>query len=165
MTDALLTGANASTEMPLKRRLRRAERARQIKALVLILPLLVFLLFTFAGPIAGMLWRAVDDREVRLVLPQTIAALASWDGRDLPDENAYAALAGDIMAARASGTIAIAAKRLNYALNGFRTILTSTARNLKTVPEPGTARETLGKINPPGANAPLGPRSRTPVVP
>jgi putative spermidine/putrescine transport system permease protein len=148
MTDALLTGANASTGVPLKRRLRRAERTRQVKALALVLPLLVFLLFTFAGPIAGMLWRAVDDREVRQVLPQTVAALANWDGKDLPDEKAYAALASDILAARTSGTIAIAAKRLNYALNGFRTILTSTARNLKAAPEPGTARETLGKINP-----------------
>ena len=61
MTDALLTGADASTEVPLKRRLRRAERTRQVKALALVLPLLLFLLFTFAGPIAGMLWRAVDD--------------------------------------------------------------------------------------------------------
>ena len=136
----------AKTEVPLKRRLRRAERRRQIKALALILPLLLFLLFTFAGPIAGMLWRSVDDREVRQILPQTVAALANWDGKDLPDEKAYAALASDILAARASGTIAIAAKRLNYALNGFRTILTSTARNLKAVPEPGTAKETLGKM-------------------
>src|SRR3954463_11696873 len=105
MTDALLTGADASTEVPLKRRLRRAERARQLKALALVAPLLLFLLFTFAGPIAGMLWRAVDDREVRQVLPQTMAALAGWDGKDLPDENAYAALAGDILAARAAGTV------------------------------------------------------------
>src|SRR3954464_8634473 len=111
MTDALLTGADASTEVPLKRRLRRAERARQVKALALVLPLLVFLLFTFAGPIAGMLWRAVDDREVRLVLPQTIAALASWDGRDLPDEKAYVALAGDIMAAHLSSFLAIRANQ------------------------------------------------------
>src|SRR6478609_1666314 len=148
MTASLLTGADASTEVPLKRRLKRAERARQTRALALILPLLIFLLFTFAGPIAGMLWRSVGDREVRQVLPQTVAALADWDSKDLPDEKAYAALAGDIMAARASGTIAIAAKRLNYAQNGFRTILTSTARNLKAAPAPGTARETLGKINP-----------------
>ena len=131
MTAVSLTGADAETKVPLKRRLKRAERARQIKALALVLPLLLFLLFTFAGPIAGMLWRAVDDREVRQILPQTVAALANWDGRDLPDEEAFAALAGDILAARTSGTIAVAAKRLNYALNGFRTILTSTARNLK----------------------------------
>jgi putative spermidine/putrescine transport system permease protein len=149
MTAAPTTGAATRTEVPLRRRLKRAERARQFKALALILPLLLFLLFTFAGPIAGMLWRSVDDREVRQVLPQTVAALASWDGKDLPDEKAYAALASDIVAARdASGTVAIAAKRLNYALNGFRTILTSTARNLKAMPEPGTAREALGKINP-----------------
>ncbi len=50
MTNALLTGADASTEVPLKRRLKRAERTRQVRALALVLPLLVFLLFTFAGP-------------------------------------------------------------------------------------------------------------------
>src|ERR1700758_1323845 len=148
MTAALFTGADAPTEVPLKRRLKQAERARQMKALALVLPLLLFLLFTFLGPIAGMLWRSVDDWEVRQVLPHSVAALADWDGKDLPDEKAYAALADDILAARAAGNIAIAAKRLNYALNGFRTILASTAHNLKAAPEPGTARETLGKINP-----------------
>jgi putative spermidine/putrescine transport system permease protein len=140
MTAASLTDSDASTEVPLKRRLKRAERARRIKALALVLPLLLFLLFTFAGPIAGMLWRSVDDWEVRQVLPHTVVALAEWDGKDLPDEKAYAALAEDIQAARATGTTAIAAKRLNYALNGFRTILASTARNLKAAPEPGTAK-------------------------
>jgi putative spermidine/putrescine transport system permease protein len=148
MTTALLTGADAPTKVPLKRRLRRAERTRQIKALALVLPLFLFLLFTFLGPIAGMLWRSVNDWEVRQVLPQTVAALADWDGKDLPDEKAYAALASDIVAAKAAGNIAIAAKRLNYALNGFRTILANTARNLRTVPEPGTAKEALTKINP-----------------
>ncbi len=144
MTAAFVAGA----EVPLKRRLKRAERARQLKALALVLPLLLFLLFTFLGPIAGMLWRSVEDWEVPQVLPHTVAALADWDGRDLPDEAAFAALAGDLQAARAAGTVAVAAKRLNYTLNGFRTILTSTARNLKTAPEPGTARDTLVAINP-----------------
>ncbi|MGV7219753.1 ABC transporter permease [Bradyrhizobium sp. UFLA05-112] len=148
MTEAFLTSADAPTDVPLKRRLKRAERTRQVKALALVLPLLAFLLFTFLGPIAGMLWHAVDDWEVRQVLPHTVTALADWDGKDLPDEKAYAALADDILAARAAGTLAIAAKRLNYAVNGFRTILTSTARNLKAPPEAGTAKETLGKINP-----------------
>ena len=148
MTAAFVAGADASSEVPLKRRLKRAERARQFKALALVLPLLLFLLFTFLGPIAGMLWRSVDDWEVPRTLPHTVAALASWDGKDLPDEKAYAALAGDLQAARAAGTVAIAAKRLNYAVNGFRTILSNTARNLKAVPEPGTAKDTLVKIHP-----------------
>src|SRR3979409_1630533 len=148
MTAAFFNGADTPTEVPLKRRLKRAERGRQFKALALVLPLLLFMLFTFLGPLAGMLWRSVNDWEVRQVLPHTVAALADWDGTDVPDEKAYAALAGDIQTARDAGTIAIASKRLNYALNGFRTILASTARNLKGAPEPGTAKETLGKINP-----------------
>ena len=148
MTAAFFDGADKPTEVPLKRRLKRAERSRQFKALALVLPLLLFLLLTFLGPLAGMLWRSVDDWEVRQVLPHTVTALADWDGKDVPDEKAYAALAGDILAARTSGTVAIASKRLNYALNGFRTILASTARNLKAAPEPGTAKETLVRINP-----------------
>src|SRR6266851_2440007 len=131
MTAAFFTGADMPTEVPLKRRLKRAERGRQFKALALVLPLLLFLLFTFLGPLAGMLWRSVDDWEVRRVLPHTVAALADWDGKDVPDEKAYAALAGDIQAAR-----------------GSRTVLASTVRNLKAAPEPGTAKETLGRINP-----------------
>src|SRR4029077_8897958 len=131
MTAAFFTGADTPTEVPLKRRLKRAERRRQFKALALVLPLLLFLLFTFLGPLAGMLWRSVDDWEVRRVLPQTVTVLAGWDGSNVPDEKAYAALATDILAARDAGTVAIASKRLNYAVNGFRTILASTARNLK----------------------------------
>lgn len=144
MTTALLAGA----DMPLKRRLRRAERARQVKALALILPLLLFLLFTFLGPIAGMLWRSVQDWEVPQILPRTVVALEKWDGKDLPDEEAYAALAADILAAREAGNIAVAAKRLNYAQTGFRTILSSTMRKLEAAPEPGTAKRTLQDINP-----------------
>ena len=40
MTAAFLTGADAPTEVPLKRRLKQAERAHQVKALALVLPLL-----------------------------------------------------------------------------------------------------------------------------
>ncbi|CAO3430825.1 ABC transporter permease [Azospirillum doebereinerae] len=144
MTAAFVAGA----EMPLKRRLKRAERARQLRALGLVAPLILFLMFTFVVPIAGMIWRSVDDWEVPQVMPHTVAALSSWNGQGLPGETAYAALAGDLQAARAAGTIGIAAKRLNYVVNGFRTILTSTARNLKTAPEPGTAKDTLIGINP-----------------
>lgn len=144
MTAAIVVGA----EMPLKRRLRRAERARQLRALGLVLPLFLFLLFTFVIPIGGMIWRSVDDWEAPQVLPHTVAALSDWNGKDLPSETAFAALAGDLQAARAAGTVAVAAKRLNYVVNGFRTILTSTARNLKTAPEPGAAKATLIGLNP-----------------
>src|SRR3982074_2173528 len=105
MTAAFSAGADTPTEVPLKRRLKRAERGRQFKALALVLPLLLFLLFTFLGPLAGMLWRSVNDWEVRQVLPHTVAALADWDGKDVPDEKAYAALAGDPLAASGPGPV------------------------------------------------------------
>ncbi|MCC7273332.1 MAG: ABC transporter permease [Alphaproteobacteria bacterium] len=77
-----------------------------------------------------MLWRGAADPEVAPVLPRTLAALATWDGRGLPGEAAFAALAADIRQARADGTLASAATRLNYDVNGFRSLLFSTGRRL-----------------------------------
>lgn len=148
MTAAPAITSGDTYDPTLGRRLRRAERSRQLKALALVLPLLLFLLFTFLLPIGTMLLRSVADPEVPQVLPRTVAALAAWNGADLPDEGAYAALAADLQAARTAGTVAIAAKRLNYAVNGFRSVLANTARALKTQPEPGTARAVLTGINP-----------------
>ncbi|MBI2717241.1 MAG: ABC transporter permease [Rhizobiales bacterium] len=138
----------ALADSQLKRKLKRAERRRQFRSLALIFPLLAFLCFAFFGPITGMLLRSVEDLEVRRILPNTVAALASWDGRDLPGEKAYAALAGDLSVARANDTVAIASKRLNYSLIGIRTVLASTARKLNALPEAGRAKEVLEKINP-----------------
>jgi putative spermidine/putrescine transport system permease protein len=138
----------AGADIPLKRRLRRSERARQFKALGLVLPLLVFLLFTFLVPIGGMLWHSVEDWEVGRTLPRTAEAVAAWDGRDVPDEPVYAALAADIRQAAADRTLAVAGKRLNYVVNGFRTLLTKTGRALKDQPAAGQAKATLVGIDP-----------------
>ena len=132
----------------LKVRLRRAERARQWRAFALIGPLLLFLAFTFLIPLAGMLWRSVDDWEVPRVLPRTAAAIGGWDGAGLPAEPVYAALAEDLMQAYRERSTAVAAKRLNYAQQGFRTLLMSTARQLKAMPPEGGARDALAAIDP-----------------
>jgi putative spermidine/putrescine transport system permease protein len=130
----------------LKGALRRAERLRQARAVALVLPLLAFLLLTFALPLAGMLWRAAADDEVPAVLPRTLAALARWDGRDLPGEAAYRALIADLAAAREAGTIGAAARRLNYDITGFRTLLANTARRLPPA-EAVSAREALAAVD------------------
>lgn len=141
-------GTSFAPDPHLKQQLRRAERTRQWRAFALIAPLLAYLLFTFLIPIAGMLWRSVEDRDVGSVLPRTLAALQTWNGHDLPPEPAFAALAADLMEARAAGTVAVAAKRLNYDINGFRSIVMSTARQMKTPPEAGQARDTLIALHP-----------------
>ncbi|MGE0716388.1 MAG: ABC transporter permease [Alphaproteobacteria bacterium] len=103
---------------------------RRTKAALLVAPLFLFLLATFVGPIGAMLWRGAVDPEVAPVFPRTLAALAAWDGATLPGEPAFAALTADIREARATGTLAAAATRLNYDVNGFRSLLFATARRL-----------------------------------
>jgi len=95
-----------------------------------VAPLFLFLLATFLVPIGAMMWRALGDTEIAPVFPRTLAALADWDGRAVPGEPAFAALAADIRVARAEGTLAGAATRLNYDVNGYRSLLFATARRL-----------------------------------
>jgi putative spermidine/putrescine transport system permease protein len=118
----------------LARRVRRAGLRRQVAAALLVAPLLLFLLIGFAAPIAALLARGVQDTEVPRVLPRVTAALSAWDGEGLPGPDAFAALAEDMREARAAGTLAQAATRLNYDVNGFRTLMFTTARRL---PAPG----------------------------
>ena len=46
-----------------------------------------------------MLFNSVHDDTLLTLMPKTTAALASWDGKDLPDEATYAALVEDLKAA------------------------------------------------------------------
>jgi putative spermidine/putrescine transport system permease protein len=110
--------------------LARAERARKLRAAALTAPLLAFLLLTFLGPIAALLTRSVLDPELSVALPGVARQIRRWDGRGLPDEATFAALIDDVRAARAAGTLAPAATRLNYDITGFRSLLFATGRQL-----------------------------------
>lgn len=131
----------------IRRSLRRAGRRRRIEAWLLLAPLVVFLLLVFVAPIGGMLWRAIDDRDVAPILPRTVAALAGWQGDGLPGEPAFAALAADLAQARADKSLPAAARRLNYDRNGYRTVITNTARKLPDSPQ-GSWQETLTALDP-----------------
>ncbi|MGE0239009.1 MAG: hypothetical protein AB7S59_09855 [Parvibaculaceae bacterium] len=90
----------------------RERRRAQAKALALIAPLFLFLLLVFVVPIALLLTRAVDNREVSGVLRATAAALAGWDGKEVPPEAAFAALVEDFRG-NPREDVAEVAKRLN----------------------------------------------------
>ena len=121
--------------------LRRAERRRQIKAVALIAPLFLFVVVTFVVPIVVMLFNAVhDDPTSRHLMPKTVAALANWDGKDLPDEAAFAALAEDLKQAQKDKNVAD--PRQAHELRAFRHPLqgiTTSGRKLDKV-EPGHRR-------------------------
>ena len=68
----------------------KARRRAAVQALLLALPLLVFLLATFIAPIALLLARSVQNREVPDSMPALTRALDAWNGRGVPDEPTFA---------------------------------------------------------------------------
>jgi putative spermidine/putrescine transport system permease protein len=126
----MIAAAPALPDRGLARGLARAERGAKLRAIALTLPLLLFLLATFVGPIAALLTKSIVDTDVGRIFPRVTEELRTWNGRELPPPPAWAALADDIRAARADGTLASAATRLNYDVTGYRSLLFSTARQL-----------------------------------
>jgi len=121
---------SSTVALALKASLRRIERRQALIGGALVAPLLLFLAVNFLLPIAMMLFRSVDDPDVRAIMPRTTAALAAWDGRDLPSATVTAMMIEELEAARGGADLSRAANRLNYDINGFRSLLLKTARNL-----------------------------------
>ncbi|MGQ0486643.1 MAG: ABC transporter permease [Hyphomicrobiales bacterium] len=137
----------AADGTPLKIKLRRAERRERVRALSLIAPLFLFIALTFLMPIAVMLFNAIHDPDVSDNLPQTIAALHVWDGKDLPGEDVFAAFAQDMKAANTNKTTALIGKRLNYEISGMRSKVVTTGRKLAAL-EAGPFRDAVMAIDP-----------------
>jgi putative spermidine/putrescine transport system permease protein len=114
--------------IPLRVKLQRTERRRRLRAFALVLPLFLFVLLAFVMPIGVMLFNAVHDDTLARLMPGTMAALRGWDGKDLPGEAVYAALAGDLKKAWSDKTAAEIGKRMNYELPGARSEVMSSAR-------------------------------------
>jgi putative spermidine/putrescine transport system permease protein len=116
--------------IPLKVRLRRAERTKQVRAILLVAPLFLFILITFLAPIGTLLFRSVQNPELPQYLPQTIAAMRGWDGKQLPDETVFAAFAADLKVAQQNRVTAEIGKRVNYELPGTRSKILKTGREI-----------------------------------
>jgi putative spermidine/putrescine transport system permease protein len=132
---ALESDAKPASGSSLKTRLRRADRARRLTAFLLVAPLLLYVLLAFIVPIGTMLYRAVYDPDISNMVPRTVAALADWDGKSVPDEPVFAAMAADIKAGEASNSVGNIGKRINYELPGARSAVIATARKLRRVRE------------------------------
>ncbi len=114
MTQALSIGPQ------LRWRFAAAERRGHLRALLLIVPLLLFVMVTFATPVVLLLTRAVYDPSIANTLPTTIEALRDWDGRETPGEAIYMALVKDFKKVSQDNTAAFVGKRLNYEISGVR---------------------------------------------
>lgn len=103
--------------------------------LLLTLPLVLFIGVFFLAPIGAMLWRAVSNPLPAQLLPQTAAALATWDGQALPPEPAFAALAADIKAFPDRAAARLGAQ-LNFDRSGMNALMRKTARETARLTAP-----------------------------
>lgn len=143
-----ITTSPEDGSLSLMKRLQRAERHRKLKALLLIAPLALFLLISFVMPISSLLTRSIDNSEVPTSLPNTVTAIQQWDQQDLPDERVFQALAQDLLAIKSTkGNIGQAAKRLNYDITGFRSLLMKTYRKLPADPIDNSWQTTFTKLS------------------
>ena len=146
---ATISSARLATLDPsaLKAGLRRAERSQKIHAVVLVAPLLLFLALNFVLPIGSMLLRSIQDPEMSTVLPGTAALLRGLEGGALPDDHIADVFVTELRQTRDTGALSAVANRLNYDINGFRTLVFRTARQLGDETAPATLDELI-RIDP-----------------
>ena len=139
----------AADGRPLRQSLARALRLQKLRALMLIAPLLIFILVTFAAPIADMLFRSVENAIVPETLPLTVAALEDWDDASAqpPGEKVFAALRRDLLAAVAAKAHTKLGSRLNYEQTGVASLLRKTGRRVKRMEEDGDLAAQFAKIH------------------
>ncbi len=114
--------------VPLKVKLRRVERMRKVWALSLVAPLFLFLVVGFILPIISLLTLSVEDPDVTKGFPQTVETFSEWDGEGFPPPEAMMTFAEELSTA-GRGEFGRAAKRLNYEISGFKSMVKKTARN------------------------------------
>ncbi len=136
----------AADGTPLKASLNRAMRKNRIRALLLVSPLFLFILFSFLIPIFDMTMRSVDNWHVGTLMPKTTAALTDWDGKDLPDEPVFAALIQDLQEGAKTREIGKVGRRLNYEKSGMRSMIVGSAKKSKKVTE-GPYKEQVLKMH------------------
>lgn len=107
----------------------------RLKALLLVMPLVVFLGLFFLWPLWMMISTAVQGGTVRLAFPHTATAIASWDGSGPPPAALQAALVQDLRADTPQERFGDAVRTLNSQQAGFRTLLPRTARTVREAAE------------------------------
>ena len=110
----------------------RGGAAAGLRAWALVVPLAAFIGVTFVAPLGAMLTRSVHTPVVADALPETLRLLGGWEGSAAPGEPVFRALGQELLAAREARTLGQVANRVNRVEGGLRSVLTRTARRLRT---------------------------------
>lgn len=155
MTDATMSKGEApllaADGMPLKEKLARTTRRMKMRAFLLTVPLVLFLLVSFVLPIGQMLYRSFHNPTGSNVVPNFAVAIKDWDAdQGIPSDDIVRILVEDMAAARKNRevgkTIGNLATRINYEIPGSRSLFTKTARRAGKITE-GPYFEALVKVD------------------
>ena len=108
---------------------------QRLKSTSLAIPLVAFVIITFIVPIGNVITRSFYDDTIATALPATAAALRQWDGQSIPGSTTFTSLGKELKQAREERTIGRIATRLNRIQSGSRSLITKTARRLRTATE------------------------------
>ncbi len=124
--------------VPLKVSLARAQRRNRVRAVLLVLPLFLFILVTFFIPIFSMLFRSVENQVVGEVLHRSATEIKQWDEHsgELPDEKVFVLLAEDFREASKKKTAGSVGRRLNFEKPGFSSLFRKTTRKAAKLAPP-----------------------------
>ncbi len=125
----VVTPEDTSTrQQPVARPRWRRALGPRLRAAGLALPLVAFVVVTFAGPMVSLLTKSFHEPEIADALPETMAALRQWDGEGAPPDDVFAATAGEFVAARNERTLGRTANRVNRVVSGMRSVIMGGSR-------------------------------------
>ena len=135
--------------IPLSVSLKKAERKNKIKAFLLVVPLLLFLIITYILPIGDMFMRSIDDKMVTNMLPKTFTAMEKWDGKEMPPEEVFAGFYSDFKILVQNKEHGKLAQRLNKEKNGFNSIIKKLFRQVQRnkIDEGQNIKEQIMKVH------------------
>ncbi|HLV28174.1 MAG TPA: ABC transporter permease [Burkholderiaceae bacterium] len=114
---------------------RKALARRRRASLLLVVPLLAFIFFAFVAPISTMLYRSVYNPAVAELIPETLEALAEWDGDGLPPVATRSTLARELRVLAQERRAGILAAAVNRAYPGASSLINATARKMRNIDE------------------------------
>lgn len=124
---------------PLKSKLAKTTRRMKMKAFLLTLPLVLFLIVSFVLPIGQMLMRSFHNPTGSNVVPNFATVIKDWDGKGIPNDAILKVFVEDLAAARKNRdvgkTVGNLATRVNYEIPGSRSLFTKTARRAGKITE------------------------------
>lgn len=129
----VLTAADGT---PLRVARARAMRRAKMRAFLLVLPLLAFVLITFIVPIGEMLQRSIHNDSFSTNMPNLTDFFSQTPDTGVPDEAGFAALAADLALAAKAKTIGEVGTRVNYEISGSRSLFTSAGRKAARLDPP-----------------------------